>query len=424
MNFQIYKILSVIFFPAIFLLIIYRAIKGKEDFSRLNERLGFTKISKPKGNLIWFHSASVGEANSIFPLIEEIEKKYPKLNFLITTGTRSSAKAVAKKIQNSGKIIHQFVPIDSYICVKKFLNYWQPQVGLFVESELWPNLITCAANNGCELILLNARISEESVRKWKNNPNFFKNITNSINLVIAQSEKDKSRFESLNFKTVIKLDNLKFSAKKIANNAEALGKLLLEISGRKTILAASTSEGEEIVLINTYKKLLEVFPDLLMIIAPRHVNRFLDIAAIASSKKLSFSIRSKSEKIVSDVNVYIADTIGEMGVFYRACDIVFIGGTLNDRGGQNPIEPANLDCCIISGSNYKNFEEVYENLISRNGLIAVKNQDELLEKLQQALSNGKLANEFATNARNYVESKQNVVFDYMKELEIHLNHLV
>jgi 3-deoxy-D-manno-octulosonic-acid transferase len=410
--------------PFIIAYLLFRLIKGKEDKQRFFERLGVSGTSRPKGNIIWFHCASVGEANSVFPLIEEIEEKYKNLNFLITTGTVSSAKTVHRKIESKTNLIHQYIPVDSYICVKLFLLKWRPKLAIYVESELWPNLIRSTANSGCDVILVNAKISDNSFRKWQKFEKIISTIASSVSSVIAQTESDKHKFEKLGFQNVTLLDSLKYAANKLPNNASELGKLVLQIGSRKTFLTASTSDNEEEIIIKAHKNLQKEFPNLLTLIAPRHPERVNEISDICKRNNLRFSIRSRNQNVHENTQIYICDTLGELGILYRACGVIFIGGSLNERGGQNPIEPANLNCTIISGNKVKNFKSIYNEFKNRNAVKIVSDQEELEKELSILLVDRNKRKEISNNAKELVESKKYVIEKYLEAINPYIKPLV
>lgn len=424
MNIFLYRILSVILLPLIIVFLLVRLSKGKEDKARFFERLGIASVKRPKGNIIWLHCASVGEANSVFPLIEEIEEKYKNLNFLITTGTVSSAKTVKRKLEDKPNLIHQYIPVDSYICVKLFLLKWQPKLAIYVESELWPNLITLTSNSGCDILLINARISDNSFEKWQKFPALLSAMANPVNKVIAQTDDDKTKFEKLGFKNLLLLDSLKYAAKKLPNNAKEFGNIVNNIGNRKTFLAASTSDNEEEIIIKTHKNLSGEINRLLTIIAPRHPERLDEIIDICKMNGLRYAIRSRNEEIKENTQIYICDTLGELGILYRACSVVFIGGSLNKRGGQNPIEPANLNCAIISGDKVKNFRSVYAEFKNRKAAIIISDQQQLEKELLILLANKNLRKEISNNAKELVESKRNIIEKYITEIEPYLKPVI
>lgn len=400
---------------------LYRLLIGKEQLSyRVLERFGIPTKPYFQDDTIWFHCASVGEANSIFPLIEKIEKEIKEAKFLITTGSKSSAKMVTKRLLSKENICHQYIPIDSYFSVKLFLYYWKPKLALFAESEIWPCILTEASKIGCNIVLINARISQKSADKWKTKQGLLKPIIKSVNLIAAQSAGDKKRFIDLKFNNITRLENLKYSSKRIPANPKTFFDLTQEYAARKRILAASTSNGEEEILIKAYKEILSKHPDILLTILPRHPERANQIAKICERNNLSFGLRSKRAEINDNMNIYIADTLGEVGNFYRLHDIVFIGGSLNERGGQNPIEPANLGCAIIVGNKVKNFAEVYEEFTDKNAVLMVSNEQELTEQLVKLISNHKVRKILINNSKLIVETKHNVLSDYFRILEPYL----
>ncbi len=416
MKLKLYRFITKYFAFLVRLYLNYRLIKGKEDSERFYERLGQPSADRKDGFLIWFHAASVGESVSVIPLISEITKKFPHINILMTTGTLTSSKLMASRLPS--KVIHQFIPVDTYDAVQKFLSHWQPNLAIWVESELWPNLIIETKKSGCNLMLINGRMSDESFRKWKNNLEFAEQIISNFSLCLVQTEEDKFKYSDIGAKQVIIAGNLKYEAPTLPSNPDEFGSLILQIGNRNIWLSASTHSGEEEIIIEAHKKLAEIFPDILTIIMPRHPKRLKEIETLLKNNNFQFSVRSKKQKILPQTNFYIADTIGEAGLFYRIANIVFMGGSLVNNGGQNPLEAARLKCAILSGKNYFNFQEVYSEMKVNNAVKIIKDSDGIFQNVKNLLSDISLQKKLANSAFEYVESKKGILENYLNQIEV------
>jgi 3-deoxy-D-manno-octulosonic-acid transferase len=421
MNLKIYRVLSKLLTPFIDLYLLYRKKKGKEDSERFHERLGKASFPRPQGPLVWMHAASIGEAISILPLINKIKKTYPELNILLTTGTVTSSKLLKKKLPKS--IIHQYVPVDMNHAVKRFLDHWSPDCAIWVESELWPNLIFETYNTGCPLLLVNGRMSATSFEKWQKLNNLSQDILSCFSLCLAQSEEDEQRFKKAGADNVISIGNLKYEAPALPADPSETGKLVGMIADRPLWIAASTNKGEEEQIIYVHQKLKESHDKILTVIAPRHPERAGDIKKLFTEKGFNVSLRSKSEEINDKTEIYIADTIGEMGIFYRLTGIVFMGGSLVEHGGQNPLEAARLECAIISGNNVDNFRDMYSELEEAGGVVIIKDASELVTKIEELLADHDKQENLAKNAYDFIESKAGILDDYIENLSPYLNPL-
>lgn len=422
MYLQLYKFVTWFFGPIIELYLLKRKAAGKEDADRFFERKGKTNKKRPNGNVVWFHAASVGESVSIIPLIQQMKEKYSSLNFLITTGTVTSSKILESRLPKN--VIHQYVPIDRTVCVDRFLNNWKPKLAFFVESELWPNLIIQTHKTGCTLIQINARISAHSFTKWKKYPDIIKSMLECFSISIAQSEVDKERLSALGAKKTICLGNLKFAAPTLPADPSETGKVLSMLGSRNIWLAASTHEGEEEFIIRAHKILKAKYPDLLTIIAPRHAVRGAEIAQFLKSEKLQFVQRSKNEIITPQAEIYLADTMGELGIFYRLANIVFMGGSLVEHGGQNPLEAARLECAILTGTHFQNFKRIYSEMIENNCVQVVSGGGDLAAKISEMFENPNILKIQAQTALEYMESKDGIIESYMTEIEPYIKPIL
>jgi 3-deoxy-D-manno-octulosonic-acid transferase len=331
------------------LLLRRRATRDKEDWTRLNERLGMAGLARPPGRLIWVHGASVGESLSALPLIEKLLEH---ASVLVTSGTVTSAAMMGQRLPPKNRdnvALHQFVPLDMPGAVNRFLDHWKPDAGLFIESDLWPNLILSAAARGVKLALVNARISARSAERWGWARRSMARLLSSFDLVLAQDEDGAARFRELGARHVQVVGSLKADAPPLACDEGALAELKQQIGSRPVLLAAQTHPGEDETVLPAHDLLRARFPDLLTILVPRHTARGADLEMLCGSR--ACKRRSAGGKISSQTAVYIADTMGELGLFYRLARFCFLGGTLVPLGGHNVLEPAVLHCAVLAGPN-------------------------------------------------------------------------
>ena len=417
---KIYQIFSVIILPFLFILILWRKKKFKEHPHRLLERLAITKIVKPQNSqLFWVHAVSVGESNSAWVLIENLLKFSEKITILFTSTSTTSAQIIEQKIlQNElfkNRVIHQFLPIDSYFIVKKFLNYWKPRACIFVESEIWPNFIYCARKKAILSFLINARISKKTASKWLFLKKLGFNIFDYFSTIFAQSAQDKNLLQNLTKNTIFYEGNLKSQNPKLEIDATKLQELKMQIGARKIWLCASTHEGEEELILQTHQRLKKQFSDLLTIIVLRHPNRADKVCELF--KNINFSQRSKNQNIFESTEIYLVDSLGELGTFYSLTNFAFIGGSLLKIGGHNPFEAIQLNCVVITGSEVFNFAEIYNDLHQRNACEIVKNVDELYEIVQKFLQNPNDILSYNDNAKKAIEVSQNISQKIIKKLD-------
>ena len=384
MRYNTYKIITSALSPLISVWLRVRLLKGKENKDRFRERFGFTKVMRPKGTLVWMHAASVGETNSVLLLIEQLQARFPDIHILLTTGTVTSAKLIEKK--NPKNIIHQFVPVDTPEATNRFLRHWRPDIGFWVESELWPNLVMNAKARGCFMIIINGRMSVQSYNSWQKHALLMiYDMLNCFELVFAQSDEDGQRFRALGAKDVRSVGNLKFDALPLACNEADLFSLQQTIGGRPTWLAASTHANEEEQLVKTHLTLAGTHTNLLTIIVPRHPERGTEISGILAAHG-KVALRSRGDKITPETKFYVADTLGELGLFYRLSEIVFMGGSLITHGGQNPLEAARLRCSILTGIHTENFADIYSEMEKLSLCIRVQNTTDLATQISKLMS--------------------------------------
>lgn len=393
----LYRLLSILLFPIFYIYILIRLYKGKESKSRLEERFGFSVKTRPECDIFWIHCVSVGESNSALSLIDEILESNPKIKILFTSTTVTSANQIADKIGHKSRIIHQFLPIDDFFSVNRFLNYWKPKFAIFIESEIWPNLINLSAKKGIRLFLINARISAKSAKRWSKFHKIGFNILKNFEMVFAQSLIDQKRFTDLGLENVKFLGNLKACGAPLKFDKKELEIISQEINHRKFWLASSTHKGEEEIIFKTHQALKEIYPDILTIIAPRHPNRMNEILKIIPNN-LNYSLRSKNNKITNKTDIYFVDSLGELGLFYKLSPISLIAGSLIDNiGGHTPFEALKLGSVVISGKFVANNQEIYNYLQKNRCALIVKNSKELLESIKNLLQDKSIVHQYQTN---------------------------
>ncbi|MDH3473122.1 MAG: 3-deoxy-D-manno-octulosonic acid transferase [Rhodospirillales bacterium] len=398
-----------------------RAAQGREDALRLSERLGHADRPRPEGPLIWVHGASVGEALSALPLLERLAAERPFVTLLVTTGTQSSAKVLAQRLPENA--IHQFAPIDLPAAVRRFLGHWRPDLGLIIESELWPNLITQASRAGVRLVLLNGRISLASFQSWRRARPLIERLLARFSLTLAQSPEHQARFAALGARHALCLGNLKFAAPPLAADRRQLTALRDALGPRRRWLAASTHEGEEIVAAEVHRKLASAFPGLVTLIVPRHPERGPEIEQALAQRGHKVWRRSLGQGFPGGSGIYLADTIGELGLWYGLCEIVFVGGSLVAKGGQNPLEPARLDSAILYGPHRANFAPILAEMEACGAVQAVANGQQLAEAVGALLRDGAKRRAMSRAAESYGKSQSQVLDATLAALEPYLDQL-
>lgn len=374
---RLYRLASRVAAPAASQLLARRLKRDKEHPGRLGERRGEAKLPRPNGPLIWVHGASVGELLAVIPLIERIRAQ--SFAVLVTSGTVTSAALAERRLP--GGALHQFIPLDVPQFVGRFLDHWQPDLALFVESDLWPNLILSCSDRGIPMILVNGRVSERSFGRWRLLPRTIAALLARFDVCLAQSIADAERFTELGAPRVTAIGNLKLDVPAPPVDPTNLRTLSAVIGSRVVIAAASTHAGEESIIISAHRRLRAKCPSLLTVIAPRHPARGASIAEMAIAAGLSVALRSRGDQPKPDVDIYVADTLGELGLIYRLAPVVFMGGSLASRGGQNPIEAIRLGAAVLHGPHVWNFAEIYAALDAAHGAERVADEEELIARL-------------------------------------------
>jgi 3-deoxy-D-manno-octulosonic-acid transferase len=382
MTLRVYQKLSSAAVPLAPALIKRRLKQGKEDPARIGERRGVSQDIRPHGPLVWIHGASVGEVLAAAALIERLRTR--NIRILVTSGTVTSANIVANRFP--ADIIHQYVPYDSPRYVARFLDHWRPSLALFIESDLWPNLILSSAARRLPMVLINGRMSHRSFPRWRRLAGTISALLGRFDICLAQSRVDAERFAALGSRNVVTTGNLKLDVPAPPADPVKLERLMAVTRGRPIIVAASTHPGEEDILLEAHRKLKGLFPLLLSVIVPRHPNRGEAIAQAMAASGRHVTLRSHEELPTAATDIYIADTMGELGLFYRLAPIVFMGGSLVQHGGQNPIEAIKLGASIVHGPHVFNFSDVYEALDRAGGARLADRPEALVKQLGRLLA--------------------------------------
>ena len=419
MTLRVYRKLSFAMVPLAPAVIKRRLKLGKEDPERVSERRGMSADIRPSGPLVWIHGASVGEVLAAAALIEKLRAL--NLRILLTSGTVTSAAIVAKRFPPD--VIHQYVPYNSPRYVARFLDHWRPSLALFIESDLWPNLILSSAARRLPMVLINGRMSHRSFPRWRRVSGTISALLGRFDICLAQSQVDAERFSALGSRNVLTTGNLKLDVPAPPADPAKLEKLMAVTRGRPIVLAASTHPGEEELLADAHRTLAGYFPQLLTVIVPRHPDRGELVARTIGATGLNVALRSREELPTAVTDIYVADTMGELGLFYRLAPIVFMGGSLVEHGGQNPIEAVKLGASIVHGPHVFNFTDVYEALDAAGGARRADSPDALMKQLGRLLSDPKAREASLVAAEHVVEQLGGALERTLSALEPYLLQL-
>jgi 3-deoxy-D-manno-octulosonic-acid transferase len=375
-----YYLITTVFYYLLYPYLYFRILKKKECPLRYKEKLGISHKTRNNGYLIWFHCSSIGELKSIFPIIDHYLKKN---QILVTTSTLGSNEVFQKKYYNTNNIMHQYAPIDSPQIIKKFFKKWNPNIIFFTESEIWPNQIFYAKNNNIPIILLNARISNKSFIKWKLTKNSMNKLLNCFDLILCQSNESADYFNYFGSNNIKILGNLKFVVSEDFENKEEN----LNLQKRLIFIALSTHPTEEEVCIKIHSSLKSQYPNLLTIIIPRHINRIPEIQKIIINTKLNFLIAESLDNFKNNTDILIINSYGNTKKILKSSKYIFIGGSLVDHGGQNPIEVAYNNSLIFHGPHVHNFTEIYNFLNKENIAFKINSEAELIDQLKEKINN-------------------------------------
>ena len=395
-----------------------RVKSGKEDPDRLRERMGEASLPRPAGPLIWLHAASVGEAQSMLVLINLILDQNPHLHVLVTSVTRTSAQILADRLPD--RAFHQFSPVDHPDWIRKFLDHWKPDIVLWAESELWPNTLSLLKKRHIPAALLNARLSEKSFMRWRKIRSQISDLLSVFTVILAQTRQDEIHFQALGARSVVVTDNIKYSAKPLDVDAKDLDDLRAAVGNRPCWVYASTHAGEEELAAQIHREMAEKLPGLLTIIVPRHPARRDDIAGAISQTGLSYRLRGEAKSMPQqEDHIYIADTMGELGLFYKLAPLAIIGRSFSDDGGggHNPIEAALLDCAVFHGPNIQNQQQIFDDMADANVAVLIETKDDAAKILLSYLENPEKLQSLRSEGAKFAKLKSEVLSRVVEELE-------
>jgi 3-deoxy-D-manno-octulosonic-acid transferase len=398
-----------------------RLAAGREDAARFGERLGIASAVRPDAPVLWVHASSVGESLSMLSLLERLRRERPEICILMTSGTVSSAAILEDRLPAG--VIHQYIPVDRTAWVKRFLDHWRPDMVLWVESEFWPGVLSEIKNRGIPAMLMNARISAKSWRGWRRAPWMIRRILDTFTLCMAQTELDAERLRNLGASRVACPGNLKFAADPLPADPDTLTALEASMAARPRWLAFSTHPGEEQVIADAHAILARNLPNILTIIVPRHPARGAEIERTLVERGHSTAVRSRDDVVNADAEILLADTMGELGLFFRLTDIAFVGGSLVPHGGQNPIEPARLGCAIIHGPHMENFLAIEGELGAAGASATAENAEEIAREIGSLLSNTALRQRRVAAARSVADGKFTILDAVFSHLDPLLNRV-
>jgi 3-deoxy-D-manno-octulosonic-acid transferase len=402
--YQLYSLLTFLLTPFFYIWAYIRLARGKEHKKRITERFACINTPRPKGKMIWLHCASVGETMAIMSLVNQLiaEKKF---NILITTFTLSGSKVVADRFPK--EVIHQFLPFDSPLFAKKFVEHWKPDLVVWTESDFWANIITNASKVS-KIVLLNERMSDKSFSRWKKFPGLLVHVLSRFNKILPQSKPDYEKMEFFGAKNLEYIGNLKYSLNAANINKGLVEEVEKNIKGRTIVFIASTHSNEEKIILDQVQRLIKENPNLLIFLAPRHPARTEEVINLLSENNLNFKQRSKTTTIDKETQVYLIDTLGEMNNFFKLSDITIMGGSFVNIGGHNIIEPAKFKNAIICGPFMSNFTQALDEFKSAKAIIQT-DAEKLLSELDSLLKNKKLIENYGKSAEKVASSYEKVL---------------
>lgn len=393
--------------PFVARVVVNKLRKASVPVDRAHERLGHATIQRPLGPLIWFHSASVGEAKSVLPLLSHLKTTQPDVQMLLTSGTATSAQAVSPKLPDGA--VHQFSPLDGVGPLRRFLAHWRPDLCVLVESELWPNLLDSCAAGGVPIALLNARLSDRSAQGWKRFPETAAYVLRGIKMAHCQDARSRNHLRDLGVTIAQHGTNLKSLMAPPNVSKDVLEGARADLGSQSIWVAASTHQGEEEIVIEAHQTLLRTHPNLRLILVPRHPERAGKVRELARARGLSVTQRSQGDTLATPAQVYLADTMGETDLWYTLSPIVFLGGSFSSVGGHTPFEPAAAQTAILHGPRYANFAEAYAAFLLKDASVQVEDAADLAKTVQDLISRPSRAAELAANARPLARSGDDVL---------------
>lgn len=413
-----YRWLGAAIYPFLGTYLAYRATRGKEERPRRNERYGRTTIPRPDGPLIWFHAASVGETAAVSPLIEEVRRR--GISVVLTTGTVTSAAVARERLD--GSVIHQYVPLDLKPAISRFLDHWRPDLAIIAESEIWPMTILELGARQVPQVLVNGRLSDRSFRNWSKRPDLADALFEQMSHVVAQSDLDAERFRALGARPVTVSGNLKVDVVTPSCDPDELQRLKAQIGGRRTWAAVSTFDGEEAVAADVHRK-LSAGHKALTIIVPRHPERGDAVEQMLLGRGLSVARRTRGDIITAGTDVFLGDTIGEIGLYLNLTEIVFMGKSMKNSGGQNPLEPAMVGCAVLAGRNVQNFREAYRQLLDSGGAKIAKDEEMLSRGVDYLMTNDGVRRAMIKAGKATVAGMRGALPRTIRALEPYINPL-
>lgn len=388
--------------------------RQKVDPKRFRERKGSATRPRPKGRLLWFHAASVGESLSVLRLISKLGAMHPDLNFLITSGTATSAEILGKRLPP--RTVHQFSPLDSRAYLHRFLNHWQPSAAVFVESELWPQMLRETHARGIPLALLNARISGRSARNWTRAARTSRYLVSLFALIHCQDASTARHLSNLGRTDAKVGQNLKSLSGPLPYDSREHERMQAVLQGRPVWLASSTHRGEDEIMLRAHRALQTAFPGLLLILVPRHPERAERIEVMIAEHRLRGQRRGHGGRVDGECQVYLADTLGETGLWYALCPLTCLCGSFVPVGGHNPYEPAHAGSAVLHGPLYANFAQSYADMDAAGAAREVSNADALTDALGALLANPEALNTFQTHTRAFVQDQQDALDEIAQDL--------
>lgn len=409
-----YRAAAALVSPAVRLLLRRRLAAGREEPARIGERFGRPGLARPRGGLVWIHATSVGESASVLPLISAIRRRDPAPEILITSTTRTSAAMLLRSLPSG--VLHQYAPVDTPGVVRAFLRHWRPDLCLLVESELWPSMLTALHRRRVPVVLLNGRMSERSYRRWRRVPAVAATLMKGLALTLASSPEHAARLRTLGALKTRFVGDLKYAAAPLDADPTDLQRLTSALGDRPVWLAASTHPGEEEIVASVHRAIGRRLPGLVTILAPRHPERGGAIAEALRRSGLVVARRAAGETIGPETTVYVADTIGELGLFYRAVPVAFVGGSLVRHGGHNLLEPARLGCAILHGPHTQNFAETVAAMAKAGAALPVADDAALTHAVERLLTDPAERQRLADAAAGFAAEGGRVLDAVLSEL--------
>ena len=402
-----YSGLTKVIAPALPFWLKRRAVKGKEDPARQGERFGISSLPRPDGQLFWMHGASVGEVTMLLPLIDKVLAEYPSAHVLVTSGTTTSAELMAKRLPE--RAFHQYIPLDTPKAVNAFLDHWAPDMALWVESEIWPNLILQTKARNIPMALINARISEKSLQGWSKRRKSAESLFGCFDVILAGDEATAQGLSEVLGKDIRSTGSLKDAAFALPVNEAELYKLTMQIGDRPVWCAASTHKGEEEIILAAHEHVRSKHPNALLILALRHPERMEDVFTLVGNTHMS--IRSSKTGLHKLSSIYLIDTIGEMGLAYSLADITFVCGSLvKGLMGHNPLEPAHFSNAVLTGAHISSFADSYSSMIAFNAAERILSPNKVGNAVSDLFSNPEKLARQQQLAFDYAQSR-NAVLD-------------